>query len=70
MRCSRCDQHFIWGTIGRNKLKNFLPLLTNNSQDFMELESVEEELYKLTNIGLPLNIHFPIKTRDHDELYH
>ena len=29
----------------------------------MELESVKDELYKVTNIGLKLNIHFEEKSR-------
>jgi hypothetical protein len=63
MYCSQCHHHFNWGKTGRKRIENSLPLLTKSDEASMELESVKEELYKVTNIGLELNINFEEKCR-------
>ncbi len=49
--CSRCHHQFTWEITERDNLKDFLPFLTKSTQNSMKLESVKEELYKVTNIG-------------------
>ena len=58
MFCTHCRQHFIWGRTGAKRMNNVLPFSTELNQDSMELESVKEELYKVTNIGLKQSIHY------------
>jgi len=52
MYCSRCHHQFTWEIQQRDRIKDFVPLLPKSNLNSMTLESVKEELYKVTNIGV------------------
>lgn len=52
MFCPHCRHHFSWEQRGENRMKDTPGFFTESDQDFMKLESVKEELYKVTDIGL------------------